>query len=291
MNKKIFKIIAFAVALALIIGIGVFANALVGNPVSKYLARNAAEKLIEENHPDKDFYVERVFYSFKDGNYHISVNSEQSPDSAFSIITGFFGDIALDTYEDVITNKRNTADRIWKEYRTVADNVFDSSTFPYDNHISYGDIEFIDRESVGVSDLPSYAIVTDTLELDAYYDIRELGKKAGHLVLYIYDDDVTIERLCEVLLDVKDIFNSAGVEFYAISCVIEYPRPEEGEERRDDRVEVENFLCEDIYEEGLVDRVIEANRKAEEYHKMQDELKQQEIEAYEKQMEEQNRKD
>ena len=279
-KKKIFKAVALIAALTLIIGIGVFANALVGNPVSKYLAENAAEKLIEEQHPDSDFYVEKVIYNFKVGGYHIYVNSDESPDSSFSVHAGFFGNIYLDTYDDVITNKRNTADRIWKEYRDATDKIFDSTAFPYYDHISYGDIEFRDRESVGIDDgIASYAIVTDTLELDAYYDIRELGRQAGHLVLYVYDEEVTVSRLCEILLDVKDIFNSAGIEFYAIDCVVEYPKPEDGQERREGRVEVENFLCEDIYEEGLAQRVEEANRKAEEYHAQQDRLKQQEIDA------------
>ena len=284
MNKKnALKIAALVVALALITGISIFANALIGNPISKYLAKNAAEKLIEEEHPDTDFYVEKVIYNFKVGGYHIYVKSDESPDSSFSIMTGFLGDISNNTYEDVITNKRNTADRIWQEYRDATDKIFDSVSFPYYDHISYGDIEFRDRESIGVDyDLPSYGIVTDTLELDAYYDITELGKIAGHLVIYIYDEDVSIGRLAEILLGIKEIMNSSGIEFYAIDCVLEYPKAEEGEERREGRVEVENFLCEDIYEEGLSERIAEANRKAEEYHKKQDELKQQEIEAYQK---------
>lgn len=285
MNKKILKAIAFIAALSLIIGIGVFANALVGNPVSKYLAKNTAEKHIEENHPDKDFYVERVFYSFKDGFYHISVNSNSSPDSSFKLMTDILGRIKLNTYEDVIANKRNTADRIWKEYRQAVDNVLESGAFPYDAHISFGDIEFIDRESVGVPDLPSYAIVTDTLELDGYYDIGELGKKAGHLVIYIYNENITVEKMSEVLIGIKDIVNSAGVEFYAIDCVIEKPRTTDGIQD-DERLEVNNFLCEDIYEEGMAQRVAEANRKVEEYYAMQDALKQQEIEDYEKQLSE-----
>lgn len=84
-----------------------------------------------------------------------------------------------------------------------------------------------------------------------------------------------------MLVGIKDIFNSAGVEFYAIDCVIEYPRPENDGPWREGRVEVENFLCEDIYEEGLADRVAAANRKMEEYHKLQDELKQEEVKSYE----------
>lgn len=285
-KKKAFKIIALALALVLITGILLFANALVGNPVSKHLAKISGEKVIEQEHPETDFYIEQIIYSFKDGYYHITVNSEVSPDSKFRIMTDFFGNVCLNTYEDVITNKRNTADRLWTQYREAVDKVLESSTFPYETHIAFGDIEFRDRESLGVDyDLPSYGIVTDTLELDAYYNIMELGKKAGHLVIYIYDEDVSIERLSEILLNIKSIMSSSGVEFYAIDCVIEYPRSETPEAQRDGRVEVENFLCEDIYEDGLSQRIAEANRKAEEYHKKQDELKQQEIEAYQQDLE------
>ena len=291
MNKnKIVKLIALIVAVVLIVGIGVFANALVGNPVSKYLAEKSAEKVITQEHPDKDFYIERIFYSFKDGFYHITVNSPSSPDSKFNIMSNFYGKVCLNTYEDVIKNKRNTADRLWKEYRDATDKILESPSFPYKAHIAFGDIEFRDRESIDVDFmLPDYGIVTDTLELDGYYDIMELGKKAGHITLYVYDEDVSVKRLCQILLDVKDILNKSGIEFYAIDCVIEYPRPEdENEQQKEGRVEVVNFLCEDIYEKGLADRVAEVNRKVEEYYAEQDKIKQQEIEAYQKSLEGQN---
>ena len=44
MKKKVLKVLALIVAIALIIGIGLFANALVGNPVSKFLATKSAEE-------------------------------------------------------------------------------------------------------------------------------------------------------------------------------------------------------------------------------------------------------
>lgn len=287
MKKKILKIIALIIALSLITGIGVFANALVGNPVSRYLAKATAEKHIEESFPEGDFYIEEIIYNFKDGYYHIRLNSPSSPDSTFRLMTDFLGIIRLNTYEDVITNKRNTADRIWKEYREAVDRVLESGTFPYATDIAYGDIEFGDREIADSPHLPDYAIITDTLELDAQYDIDELGRKAGHLVIYIYDNEVTVEKMAEILIDIKSIINSAGVEFYAIDCVLEKPKSSDGT-HSDDRVEVDNFLCEDIYEDGMVDRVIEANRKAAEYHARQDEIKQQEIEAYEKSLSQQS---
>ena len=66
MKKRILKIAAFVFAIALIVGVCVFANALVGNPISKAMATTTAEKHIEENYADKDFEIERVTFSFKD---------------------------------------------------------------------------------------------------------------------------------------------------------------------------------------------------------------------------------
>ena len=54
MKKKVLKILAFVVAIALIIGVSVFANALVGNPISKHIATNKAEKILEDKYSDKD---------------------------------------------------------------------------------------------------------------------------------------------------------------------------------------------------------------------------------------------
>ena len=48
MKKRILKIAAFVFAIALIVGVCVFANALVGNPISKAMATNTAEKHIEK---------------------------------------------------------------------------------------------------------------------------------------------------------------------------------------------------------------------------------------------------
>ena len=68
MNKKHLKLAALVLALAMIVGLGLFANALVGNPVSRALATRAAKKRMAEQYPS--YTLERVTYSFKDGNYH-----------------------------------------------------------------------------------------------------------------------------------------------------------------------------------------------------------------------------
>ena len=49
MKKRILKISALCLAIVLIVGVCWFANGLVGNPISKTMARNAAEKYLETN--------------------------------------------------------------------------------------------------------------------------------------------------------------------------------------------------------------------------------------------------
>ena len=72
------------------VGVSVFANALVGNPVSKHIATNKAEKILEDKYSDKDFEIEKIVYSFKDGYYHVFIKSPSSIDSSliFCLICG-----------------------------------------------------------------------------------------------------------------------------------------------------------------------------------------------------------
>ena len=123
--------------------------------------------------------------------------------------------------------------------------------------------------------MPPYALITNELELDGIYDVNELGAKAGKLTLYVYDDTVSVERLAEIILDIKGMLDDAGVRFYVMDCVLEYPKPESGEWKQG-RVEVMDFLCSDIYEEGLAERVQASNDAAEDYYDEMDAIKKEE---------------
>ena len=65
MKKRVLKISAFCLAIILILGVCWFANGLVGNPISKVLARHTAEKHLAANYPNTDYAIEDVSYSFK----------------------------------------------------------------------------------------------------------------------------------------------------------------------------------------------------------------------------------
>ena len=272
MKKRILKIAALVVALALIIGVCWFANGLVGNPISKAMAINSAGKHIQNNYDEDDLEIERVTFSFKDGHYHAFVTSQSNIDGDFTILIDMWGKVLIDTYEDRVSGGWNTADRIGREYRSKVDAVFDSQSFPYAEHIGYGDIEFISREYKDDPNIPNYALVTEELTMGAIYDVNELGAKAGKLTVYIDDDTVSIERMAEILLDIREIFDAAGVKFYAIDCVLEYGKDENGF-YKDGRVEVMDFLYSDIYDEDMIERVQVANDAATSYHAWQDDEK------------------
>ena len=270
MKKRILKISAFVFAIALIVGVCVFANALVGNPISKAMATNTAEKHLEENYADKDFEIERVTFSFKDGYYHAFIYSPSSIDSDFTILVDMWGKLRYDTYEDRVLSGGNTADRISRDYRAVVDKVLDSQAFPYNEHIGYGDFDFYPRVHLEEYSVPEYALITEDLTLDAFYDVNELGAKHGKLTIYIDDDTVSYERLSEILLDVRSIFDDAGVKFYVVDCVLEYPKNEDSSKKKEGRVEVREFLYADIYEDGMVERVKASDEAANAYYDEQD---------------------
>ena len=283
MKKKWMKIAALVAALIIIAGLCWFANALVGNPVSKWLATRTAEKHLEEVYGDTDFEVERLGFNFKDIDYYAHIKSPSSEDSSFSLRIDMLGNLKLDTYESRVLSGNNTAQRLSAQYRALTDEVLEAPDYPFTSFISYGDLQFGFSYEVGEVISPVGRIMPEELVLDKKYDIRELGAKAGHLIVYVEDDIVTVERAAEVLLELKEVFDRRNVPFYAIDFVLEYPRKPEGGTTKEGRVEADGFLYTDIYEEGMIERVSAANDAANAYHAEQDRITKELIEQQEAQ--------
>ena len=273
MKKKWLKIGALIVALLIILGICWFANELVGNPISSWLANRTVEKHMEEVYGDTDFVVETVGFNFKDTDYYAHIKSPSSEDSSFSLRIDMWGNLLMDTYEDRVLSGRNTEDRLYREYRALTDKVFESPSYPFSTFICYGKlwVGFTAPDMEVGKELPDAGyVVLDEVVLDKQYDIRELGALAGYLVVYVEDEEVTIERAAEVLLELKQLFDKENVPFYAIDFVLEYPRVPEGGNSKEGRVNVEGFLYSDIYEDGLVERIRIANDELNAYYEEQD---------------------
>lgn len=272
MKKKLLKLAALVIALALILGVGLFANSLVGNPISKMLATRKAETYLRENFPGSDYELARVTFSFKDTCYHVYIVSPGSADSSFSLVIDLGGKIVQDLYENNVLTGWNTARRLEEAYREAVNRVLESPSFPYDYHIGYGELAFIPEEYRNEPEVQPYALITNDLELDGIYDINELGARAGKLTIYIEDDTVSAERLAQILLDLKTILHDAGIGVYVMDCVLTYPKPENGA-GQPGRVEVMDFLFSDIHEEGLVERVLAADQAAKAYYEAMDAMK------------------
>ena len=273
--RNFFKTVAIVLAIILIAFAVLLANAFFGNPISKALAQNTAQKYFQQTYSNTDYELGDVTYSFKDGFYYAPISSPSSIDTCFSLAIDSFGRLQHDYFSDYVTTGRNTISRLEADYRRAVEAVFQSESFPYEAHIAFGELVYVfeaDREAYDVAD---YAIIVDELPLDVVCDVNALGTQAGKLTVYIWDDTVSAARLAEILLDIRTSFDGAGIGFRAINCVLEYPR-EENTLYEGDRFEVMDFDYSDIYEEGLVERVEESNAAANRYYQEQDGLKHQE---------------
>lgn len=271
MNKKILKIAALVTAFILIIGLSWLGNALLGNPISKMLATNTAKQHLAETYVETDFYIERITYSFKDSNYHAFIKSPSSIDTEFSLTISMLGKLKLDTYDDVV-NGFNTARRVDMEYRELVDTIFEHPNFPYSGRIGYGTLEIYPDEFIENDEndeFPSYSIAQSSLELDKIYDIRELGRQAGHIIIYAEGDTVSIEKAAEMMVDIKSYFDDANIPFVAMDFTLQYMKSEDGT-RPDEEIHVKDFRYEDIYLEGMNERVLEAHNALTEFYEKLD---------------------
>ncbi len=266
MKRKTLKITAFIAAIMLIIGLGIFASSLVGNPVSHLLCNKKAKSYLSEKYADTDFILEKVSYSFKDGNYYAYIQSPGSADSYFTLTLDMGGNLKNDSYTDMVVSGENTARRLNQAYRELTDSIFESSAFPFTSEIAFGDLEFVPKAYSQNKDIPPYAIIQEDLELDRLYNIPELGAKAGRLTVYIDDETVSIERAAEIMLELKELMDQGGATFYAIDFVLQHTRSEENAAVSEECVETIQFLYSDIYEEGMIERVKTANDAAMNYY-------------------------
>ncbi len=253
-KKRLGKLLALVAALGMTAGIGIFANSLVGNPVSAYLAKRGAESYLQEEYPGTDYVIERTTFSFKDGRYHAFVKSPSSEDTYFTLNLDMAGELVRDGY-DSVESGWNTARRLGAAYRELTDTVLDSPDFPYNvinpdgyaQNILYGEL----RIRYPQEPESPYAIDQDTLILDGEYDIRELGAQAGHINVSLRKEAATVERAAALLLEFRGYLDDAGIPFKTIDLTLWG----EGEEL----IWIEDFVYEDICEEGLEARVAEAD--------------------------------
>jgi len=276
----LYLVIAAVAGTALYFYLGFF-----GNPVSKLLIKNSAEKYVAENYPD--CYVERRGYNFKDGRYFANIQKENSPDTNFFVYADWLGNIDYDSYESYVTSGHNTANRMMMEYRDLLRGAIPRESVDYSLDIFHGDI----LNGYYGKELYNYSTETDSsacmpqeeIILDKEYDYTDISYKYGYMCLYVNDDDVSVERAREILLDVKEKLNKNNIGFRYIDFVLTLPRDADGTPNDDEhRINIELFPWEDIYEEGLEERVQIAHDELTAYYAEMDAQKTAEFKAAEK---------
>ncbi len=253
-QKKLMVAVGTTIAICILLVVG---NNYLGNPINHLLATNAAEKYVEETYGDKDYYVDRVGYD-KGGHYpyYATIKSKTSEDTVFSVFISSMGEVGGDNYEYVIEERYTVLRRITKEYANLVNEVFAKEDFPVESivlqgtEVCGGRIQTTSRAQGEYR--PNYGIVMQELELDKEYDIMKLGKAAGTIYIDVHSEEITAEKAAEYILQIKEFFDKEGVPFYAIDFKLSEPL-QEG--RTAEYICVTGFLYDDIYEEGLAERV------------------------------------
>ena len=270
MKKKHLKIAALVLALAIVAGLCLFANALVGNPVSKALATRTAKGHLAAHYPT--YTLDEVGYSFKDGNYYAHLTDPNQIDGDFSLSITPTGKLRYDSYESRVLSGENTRDRLSMEYRDLVDAVLETPAAGLPLDFGFGDLECWSREAAANEDCPPYALITEDLTVNGTYDVRALGAQAGHLIYYLQVEEPSPEQLAHWLLEIRRLMDEAGVPFVDIDLSIRYLR-DENDRRPASDLYVLHFPYDAIYEEGLLERVKQANADAIAYYAEQDKLK------------------
>ena len=229
-----------------------FANGLVGNPVSYFIAKSKAEKRVEENYAAEGYVLTDVGYNFKNSSYIAFVEKPNSEDCKFSLSYSPTGKLNYDTYENNMADGGNVRLRLDKKYREFVKNASEVFDFPYSCD---GDLVF---EGDDYKNQPlGFGLSKDILTPDAQYDIAKLGEQGGIIDAYAETDTFTAEKAAEALLDIDDVMKQTGGTFYSINLTLESDNGE---------YLIENFYRSDIYEDGLVERVKKNHEETEKFY-------------------------
>lgn len=254
-NKKALKILAAVVALALVGFILVLANGLIGNPVSGALAAHTAKAHVIEKYPDMDLQLSDPTFSFKINGYYVQAQSPTSIDTHFTMTMNPLGKLTNDDYARRVVGLWNTRSRLDGQYNQQVEAVVDAEGFPYPGYIKFGGLQS-ERD--------------DDLVPDQEVDMLKMGKAYGELTLYIEDETITAQRASEILLDIKSIMDESGVGFVGASLSLIKPRIDDQPNPDGSSFSVAMFPYEDIYEEGLVQRLTTAADELQAYYAQQD---------------------
>ena len=214
--KKILKVLAAIAALALIALLVLFVDGFAGNPVSRMLAKGAAQRYVQENYADMGLAVESVGYSFKEGAYLAHARSATSVDTAFAVYVDSFGKVMRDDCAYEVKNRMTTWRRLDEELRRIGtERIAPAIDEDWDSlYLSF------DKAADGEDGMA-------TLVLDMPLDMHNPPLPlTAHAVLY--SPDVSYGKIAQVVKKLEDKLAKEGipVQTYGVVLIPLIDKPE-----------------------------------------------------------------
>lgn len=251
MSKKREDIIILIAVMIVLIGVVAFLVYTDYNSPTKRVERDV-KAYLAQHYPDSDYEISSISFDDKYKNYIVSISSPSSADSWFTMTYDDDGTFMANSYEDQVVKKTNTAIRLSDEYAAAVKEAL--SAIPNCTVSAQAGRLLWSHPDDSHPD-PRY-IVSEELQLDGAYDLAVLGKQAGDIWLRVevdYANGATVENLAQILLYVRKVLDEANLPFYQIRCRLNYRSGGNSKE-----LVLDDFLYDDIYEEGLEERLLKA---------------------------------
>lgn len=269
---KIFERLAkIAAVIGIILAVTILLTPLfliTGHPVCYGLVALRSRIYLLQNYPELDVGLDKITYDFKHGGYYADYSSPTSIDTHFWLLCDGWGNVTVDRADTI---DRNTIARIDQNYRDAYDTAIEAADFSFEVHVNFCQITH--QYGNEVSSINKDFGITDDdvrkLILDGDYDFREFAAKYGRITFYAHDPEVTVERAAEILLELKAYLDEQEIPFRAIEFDL---KSQNGSEKY---IELVDILYEEIYEDGLVERVTEYNDAIHAHYEKLDEARKQ----------------
>ena len=253
-RTKIISVVVTLAAVTALIPAGLFLNVLFGNPVSKYLAMRNAQDYLDwnyraEQYAGSGYRVSGAEYWIEDQQYIVHAEIEGSRDTALELRFGMHGNFLRDNADRVLEQKGKVLDRMTNEYYSLVLDAFQGTK--YENaDMLFGQIVPADE---GDNTVPG--VDPDGIGFDRQIDYAEIGKTAGALSITLTDETKTPENLASNLLEIRAVADGAQLSFAAVNLIL---AESAGEGAGFRSLAVFNFPYDEIYEDGLLERVTAA---------------------------------
>ena len=257
MMKKAKKLLATTAVVLLLLSPVFF---LFGNPLSWGLVLLRSNQYLNAHFPELDVKISRIVYDFVHGGFTVHVDSPTSVDTHFHMMCDFWGGVHTDYYGSV-ADRGTTFARHSEAYADLVADAMAQPGSPFAQEDVYAllmsqgsipyDTVYENGEYVNITLDKDFSLDYSGFELDQDYDLIPLGAAYGQIDVTVLDEDVSVSRVAELLLELREYLDSRNIPFYAVELTVFSPD-------RSSCVHVHDFLYSDIYEEGLEERVQQA---------------------------------